>query len=170
MSIRLYVGNLPKEAIEREALQVVFAEANEVVSTKVIKDRKTGKCRGFAFVTVATDEAADEFIEKYNGQSFMDSPLKIEKALPRAKGGSDEYGEDGETSAVSETSVETSTPVAVTAKPSKKASGGGKKQRGNRNQSTVTSSSSSSSEGFQPDPRWADKLAELKAMLVAADN
>jgi hypothetical protein len=73
MSIRLYVGNLPKEPIEREALQEIFAEANAVVSTKVIKDRKTGKCRGFAFVTVSTDEAADEFIEKYNGQSFMDS-------------------------------------------------------------------------------------------------
>jgi RNA recognition motif-containing protein len=166
MSVRLYVGNLPKEPIERQALQEVFAEANAVVSTKVIKDRKTGKCRGFAFVTVSTDEAADEFIEKYNGQSFMDSPLKIEKALPRAKGKENGEGEgDGEDEAIaSETEVNT---TVVTSKPTsvKKAS----KQR-NRNQPNSLSSSSSSSEGVQPDPRWADKLAQLKEMLAAANN
>lgn len=166
MSVRLYVGNLPKEPIERQALQEVFAEANAVVSTKVIKDRKTGKCRGFAFVTVSTDEAADEFIEKYNGQSFMDSPLKIEKALPRAKGKENGEGEgDGEDEAiVSETEANT---TAVASKPTsvKKAS-----KKRNRNQPNSLSSSSSSSEGVQPDPRWADKLAQLKEMLAAANN
>jgi RNA recognition motif-containing protein len=166
MSVRLYVGNLPKEPIERQALQEVFAEANAVVSTKVIKDRKTGKCRGFAFVTVSTDEAADEFIEKYNGQSFMDSPLKIEKALPRAKGKENGEGEgDGDDEAiVSETEVNT---TVVASKPTsvKKAS-----KKRNRNQSNSLSSSSSSSEGVQPDPRWADKLAQLKEMLAAANN
>ncbi|MEB3193060.1 MAG: RNA-binding protein [Snowella sp.] len=166
MSVRLYVGNLPKEPIERQALQEVFAEANAVVSTKVIKDRKTGKCRGFAFVTVSTDEAADEFIEKYNGQSFMDSPLKIEKALPRAKGKENGEGDgDGEDEAiVSETETNT---TAVASKPTsvKKAS-----KKRNRNQPNSLSSSSSSSEGVQPDPRWADKLAQLKEMLAAANN
>jgi RNA recognition motif-containing protein len=166
MSVRLYVGNLPKEPIERQALQEVFAEANAVVSTKVIKDRKTGKCRGFAFVTVSTDEAADEFIEKYNGQSFMDSPLKIEKALPRAKGKENGEGEgDGDDEAiVSETEVNT---TAVASKPTsvKKAS-----KKRNRNQPNSLSSSSSSAEGVQPDPRWADKLAQLKEMLAAANN
>lgn len=166
MSVRLYVGNLPKEPIERQALQEVFAEANAVVSTKVIKDRKTGKCRGFAFVTVSTDEAADEFIEKYNGQSFMDSPLKIEKALPRAKGKENGEGDgEGEDEAIaSETEVNT---TAVASKPTsvKKAS-----KKRNRNQPNSLSSSSSSAEGVQPDPRWADKLAQLKEMLAAANN
>lgn len=164
MSVRLYVGNLPKEPIERQALQEVFAEANAVVSTKVIKDRKTGKCRGFAFVTVSTDEAADEFIEKYNGQSFMDSPLKIEKALPRAKGKENGEGDGEDEAIVSETEVNT---TAVASKPTsvKKAS-----KKRNRNQSNSLSSSSSSSEGVQPDPRWADKLAQLKEMLAAANN
>lgn len=165
MSIRLYVGNLPKEAIEREALQEIFAEANAVVSTKVIKDRKTGKCRGFAFVTVSTDEAADEFIEKYNGQSFMDSPLKIEKALPRTKDEEKEGGEgDGENAI-----AESEDGVVAVAAPVK--TGGAKKaakKRGGRTQ--TTSSSNGSSEGIQPDPRWADKLAQLKEMLAAANN
>ena len=164
MSVRLYVGNLPKEPIERQALQEVFAEANAVVSTKVIKDRKTGKCRGFAFVTVSTDEAADEFIEKYNGQSFMDSPLKIEKALPRAKGKENGEGDGEDEAIVSETEANT---TAVASKPTsvKKAS-----KKRNRNQPNSLSSSSSSAEGVQPDPRWADKLAQLKEMLAAANN
>jgi RNA recognition motif-containing protein len=85
MSIRLYVGNLPKEDVDRDELHAVFAEFGEAVSTKVIKDRKTGKCRGFAFVTVPTDELADEIIEKFNGQAFKETELKIEKALPRSK-------------------------------------------------------------------------------------
>lgn len=163
MSIRLYVGNLPKEPIEREALQEIFAEANAVVSTKVIKDRKTGKCRGFAFVTVSTDEAADEFIEKYNGQSFMDSPLKIEKALPRAKGEEKEGGEgDGENAIAESAEITVAAPVKT---------GGAKKsskKRGGRTQTTT--SSNGSNDGIQPDPRWATQLAQLKEMLAAANS
>jgi RNA recognition motif-containing protein len=151
MSVRLYVGNLPKEAIERQSLQEMFAEAGDSITTKVIKDRKTGKCRGFAFVTVPTDEQADEFIEKYNGQSFMDSPLKIEKALPRAKGKSQEEG-------AAESPAETSV---ATAAPTKQKSG--KK----RSRSQSQSSSTSDSDSFQPDPRWAGELAKLKEMLTA---
>jgi hypothetical protein len=62
MSIRLYVGNLPKTDVEREELQAVFVEAGELISVKTIKDRKTGKCRGFGFVTVETEEQADRII------------------------------------------------------------------------------------------------------------
>ena len=79
MPIRLYVGNLPKDNLERQTLEELFVDGGEIVSIKVIKERKTGKCRGFAFVTVPNDELADAFIEKYNGQTFMDNPLKIEK-------------------------------------------------------------------------------------------
>ena len=84
MSIRLYVGNLPKE-LEKEELEAVFTGFEGEVSTKLVTDRKTGKCRGFAFVTVKTDEQANQLIEQFNGKEFKDSSLKIEKALPRAK-------------------------------------------------------------------------------------
>ncbi|AIE73246.1 MULTISPECIES: RNA-binding protein [unclassified Synechocystis] len=151
MSIRLYVGNLPKESIEREALQEVFAEANAVVSTKVIKDRKTGKCRGFAFVTVSTDEAADEFIEKYNGQSFMDSPLKIEKANPRSK--DDEEGSSDAPAPSGEKTIKQPRTD---------------KKRGNKKATATSASVTTSTESFQPDPRWADQLAQLKEKLTAA--
>ena len=147
MSIRLYVGNLPKETIDREKLAEMFVAEGQQVSTKVIKDRKTGKCRGFAFVTVPSDEIADRFIEKYNGQPFMDNPLKIEKALPRSKG-KEEEGK-AESSAASNG-------------PSKRKSGGGKR---GKKQSTSQQQGS-----IQPDPRWADELAKLKEMLAAANN
>jgi RNA recognition motif-containing protein len=152
MPIRLYVGNLPKESVERQALQTMFVDAGEIMSIKVIKDRKTGKCRGFAFVTVATDELADAFIEKYNGQSFMDSPLKIEKALPRAKGKESE-----------EDQAPTTSEAAPSPKPARKKTD---KKRGRSQGSEQTSSN----EGFQPDPRWADKLTQLKEMLAATSS
>jgi len=149
MSIRLYVGNLPKEEIDRDSLAAMFAE-EEQITTKVIKDRKTGKCRGFAFVTVETDELADKFIEKYSGQSFMDSPLKIEKALPRSKG--DEEGGSAEGGSA------TSAPKRKSGN-GKKSSGGKKPSNGQKQQGSI-----------QPDPRWADELAKLKEMLASANN
>ncbi len=157
MPVRLYVGNLPKEPIERQALQDIFADAGEIMSIKVIKDRKTGKCRGFAFVTVPTDEEADAFIEKFNGQPFMDSSLKIEKALPRAKSKS---AEDGAIEGDEEVPAPIKQPVAT----SKKEKGNSSKKRA-RPQNTT-----SGSEGFQPDPRWADELAKLKEMLAASSS
>ncbi|WP_204137213.1 RNA-binding protein [Halomicronema sp. CCY15110] len=85
MSVRVYVGNLPKD-IEREQLEAVFAEhAEEIVSVKLVTDRKTGKCRGFGFVTVKTDEQADALVSKFSDFTLQESTLKIEKALPRSK-------------------------------------------------------------------------------------
>jgi len=91
MSVRLYVGNLPKD-IESKELETVFSDYGDAVSTKLITDRKTGKCRGFAFVTVQDDDQANQIIEKFNGQDFQGSELKIEKAQPRAKGKDDDAG------------------------------------------------------------------------------
>jgi RNA recognition motif-containing protein len=153
MSIRLYVGNLPKEEIDREALAGMFVDEGQQVTTKVIKDRKTGKCRGFAFVTVESDEAADQFIEKYNGQSFMDSPLKIEKALPRSK------GEEGG-------AVSTSTE-GVTNPPKRKS---GNNKRSGKKQNNNSQKQQQGNTSIQPDPRWADELAKLKEMLASANN
>lgn len=157
MSIRLYVGNLPKEEVDRQELQAVFAEAGNNISTKVIKDRKTGKCRGFGFVTVQNDEQADQIIEKFNGYVFKDSALKIEKALPRAKG----QGEEDAPPQPVVTNKPTSAPV-----PSEgKRRSNNKKSR--RPASTSSQTSTSSSEAVQPDPRWANELEKLKQLLAA---
>jgi len=187
MSIRLYVGNLPKE-LDRLELQEVFAPEGESVTTKVITDRKTGKCRGFGFVTVLTDEQADQVIEKYNGLMFKENPLKIEKALPRSKGKS-EKGEDDQQQPSSSpaapqlvsASASTSPSLPVPAPQQQQRSapptqGGGGSSKSNRrrgdnnksrrNQSTTTVSSADSG-SVQPDPRWASALEELKQKLEA---
>ncbi|XGB43531.1 MAG: RNA-binding protein [Nodosilinea sp. LVE1205-7] len=55
---------------------------DDLVSVKLIADKKTGKCRGFGFVTVKTEEKADEIVAQLNGYVLEDTPLKVEKALP----------------------------------------------------------------------------------------
>jgi RNA recognition motif-containing protein len=139
MSVRVYVGNLPKD-IEREQLEEVFSDhSEEIVSVKLVTDRKTGKCRGFGFVTLKTDEQADAIVEKFSNYVLQDSTLKVEKALPRSK------GKDDDTS-------------------SNEASGRRKSSKSSPNRSS--SKPSSSSEAAQPDPRWADELEKLKELLA----
>ncbi|PZO45359.1 MAG: RNA-binding protein [Shackletoniella antarctica] len=141
MSIRLYVGNLSKD-LEREEFESVFSAFNDdLVSVKLIADKKTGKCRGFGFVTVKTDEKADEIVEQLNGQVVADMPLKIEKALPRTK-------------------PEEETDARPTADSSSKRSNKG---GGARKAETSVAASTSA----QPDPRWASELEKLKQMLAA---
>jgi RNA recognition motif-containing protein len=148
MSIRLYVGNLPKELERKELEDLFIQEVGDFATSKVVTDRKTGKCRGFGFVTVETEEQADQVIEKMNGYSFKESVLKIEKALPKAK----------ETAPV---------PESVHPAPGKRSKGG---SAAKSRQSGQTASSSEQSESFQPDPRWAQDLEKLKEMLLAQTN
>jgi RNA recognition motif-containing protein len=150
MSVRLYIGNLPKE-LQRQDFEAVFAEESEgVVSVKLIADRKTGKCRGFGFVTVRNDEIADSLVEKYNGYSLQDIELKVEKALPRAKG--KEEGEAPDTAA---------TP---NARRNNQNGGGAKK---GRKSNAGGADDASNPDTIQPDPRWAQDLEKLKQLLAA---
>ncbi len=138
MSIRLYVGNLPKE-MERDELATLFASVDESAATKVITDRKTGKCRGFGFVTVQTDEQADLLIEKFNGYLFNESELKVEKANPR--------------SGKSEDAPETEP--------------GNSSRRKSTKDSKRSPSGESATAAAKPDPRWAQDLEKLKDLLAA---
>lgn len=149
MTVRLYVGNLPEE-VDRQALEDLFTSAGEVVSMKVIRDKKTNKCRGFGFLTVNSQEQADQYIEKFNGHSFGESSLKIEVAQPRSKGDKPE-GQEGEAPQISKDP------------PSKS----NKKRSRNKAQG---SSSSSSGGAVQPDPRWASQLQRIKEQLQSANQ
>ncbi|MEH1891070.1 MAG: RNA-binding protein [Nostoc sp.] len=163
MPVRLYIGNLPKEEIDRQDLQAVFAAEGDAVTTKLIKDRKTGKCRGFGFLTVNNDEQADEIIEKYNGQMFKDTPIKLEKALPRTKG---EEGEEQAPKAV--TLPTTSTPIpSVNREGSRREKGSKKPRRGGGGASRESTTTTTDSDAIRPDPRWASELEKLKQMLAA---
>jgi RNA recognition motif-containing protein len=162
MSIRLYIGNLPKEEIDRQELQAIFAEEGDAVTTKLIKDRKTGKCRGFGFLTVNNDEQADQIIEKYNGQLFKDTAIKLEKALPRTK------GEEGdEQQAPKPVTQGSSAPVPSSNKEGGRREKSKKSRRGGGGGGTREAATSGDNEAIRPDPRWAAELEKLKEMLAA---
>lgn len=161
MSIRLYVGNLPKE-IERQELEAVFADCGTAVTTKVIKDRKTGKCRGFGFVTVKNDEEADKIIEQFNGHIFQDSALKIEKALPRAKKKNETESEEPAPRPTTNKAATSSSSSSSSSASSSSSRRGGNNNKNRRNTQTAPEP-----EAIQPDPRWAADLEKLKKMLAA---
>jgi RNA recognition motif-containing protein len=171
MSVRLYIGNLPKEEIDRQELQAVFAEEGEAVTTKLIKDRKTGKCRGFGFLTVNDDEHADQIIEKYNGRMFKDTAIKLEKALPRTKGEENEDQQQQQQQAVPKPVITSNAgnPVPNTGEKSSRRDKSSKKPRrgGGGSSSSNSTSNTNDSDAVRPDPRWASELEKLKEMLAA---
>ncbi|MAS36639.1 MAG: RNA-binding protein [Anaerolineaceae bacterium] len=82
MATKLYVGNLPYSATE-EQLRTVFAGAGEVVSVQIVTDKFTNKSRGFGFVEMGSQEAANEAIKQFNGYSLNDRNLVVNEARPR---------------------------------------------------------------------------------------
>ncbi len=83
MSNKLYVGNLSFETSEAE-LQALFAEAGTVETVNVIRDRDTGRARGFAFVEMASEAEAQAAIDRFNEQSFGGRNLTVNVAKPQA--------------------------------------------------------------------------------------
>lgn len=83
MSNKLYVGNLSFETSEAE-LQALFAEAGTVETVNVIRDRDTGRARGFAFVEMASEADAQAAIARFNEQSFGGRNLTVNVAKPQA--------------------------------------------------------------------------------------
>jgi len=98
MGTKLYVGNLPFNTTENE-LQELFSQAGAVQEVTLMQDRFTGKSRGFAFVTMGSDEDAQNAISKLNGQSIEGRPLTVNEARPREQrapgGGGRGYGGGG---------------------------------------------------------------------------
>ena len=82
MSARLFVGNLPFSATN-EQLQELFNPHGSVVEVDVIKDKFTGKSRGFAFVTMASKESADAAAQALNGKDLDGRAMTVNEARPR---------------------------------------------------------------------------------------
>jgi RNA recognition motif-containing protein len=99
MGNKLYVGNLSFKTSE-EDLRELFAQAGEIASVKIITDTYSGQSRGFGFVEMATDEAAQKAISMFNGKDFMERALTVNEAKPQQKregrgGGGGGYGGGG---------------------------------------------------------------------------
>ena len=83
MSKKLYVGNLPYSVTE-SALRELFAQAGEVSTVSIITDRDTGRVKGFAFVEMAEDEAAQKAISLINGKTLDERAITVAEARPQA--------------------------------------------------------------------------------------
>ncbi|MFO7624362.1 MAG: RNA-binding protein [Anaerolineales bacterium] len=82
METKLYVGNLSYSASEEE-LKDLFAQAGEVSSVTLIKDRDTGRSRGFAFVEMSSQVEAENAISMFNGYTMDNRQLTVNIARPR---------------------------------------------------------------------------------------
>jgi len=86
MEAKVYVGNLSKSTTQDE-LNALFAQAGEVTATEVIKDRKSGESKGFAFITMSAQSEADKAVSMFNSYSLDDHILKVNLAKPREQRG-----------------------------------------------------------------------------------
>ncbi len=82
MGNRLYVGNLSFNATETDLMDL-FGQAGQVKDVALIQDRVTGKSRGFAFVTMTTDEEAATAISTLNGKNIEGRTITVNEARPR---------------------------------------------------------------------------------------
>ena len=81
MGNKIYIGNLSYDTTE-DSLRQAFAAHGEVASVNVVTDRATGRPRGFAFVEMATDQAANAAIAALNGTTLDDRQLNVAEARP----------------------------------------------------------------------------------------
>ncbi len=83
MGRRLYVGNLAWTVTDQD-LHDAFSEAGTVDSAQVIIDRATNRSRGFGFVEMASDDAAESAIKNLNGREIKGRPIRVNEAQARS--------------------------------------------------------------------------------------
>ena len=84
--MNIYIGNLSYDASEDD-VKKAFEDFGTVDSVKIIKDRYTGRSKGFGFVEMTDDDAAKNAISELNDKEFMGRNLKVNEARPRPEGG-----------------------------------------------------------------------------------
>ena len=83
MRTRLYVGNLSFDAA-RNTLREAFAEVGAITDVHIVLDRERGRCRGFAFVTMASNELAEAAISRLDGAELDGRALRVKVAPERS--------------------------------------------------------------------------------------
>ncbi len=82
MPKKLYVGNL-SYSIDDQELENLFSQHGQVTSARVIIDRYDNRSKGFGFVEMEDEAAADSAVESLNGQDHMGRQLKVSVARER---------------------------------------------------------------------------------------
>lgn len=78
--MKIYVGNLPF-SVDEEALKSLFADY-QLEEVSLIKDKFSGRSKGFGFVTIADDESAKKAVSEFNGKEVEGRELKVSEARP----------------------------------------------------------------------------------------
>lgn len=81
---KLFVGSLPWSTDDAK-LNELFSQAGTVVSAMVIKDRATGRSKGFGFVEMSTPEEAQAAIDKLNGSDVEGRKIVVNIARPKSE-------------------------------------------------------------------------------------
>ena len=82
MEAKLYVGNLPYSTVDAD-LQNLFSQAGTVKSAQVIRDRTSGRSKGFGFVEMSSAEEAQSAITMFHAKDYSGRPLTVNLARPR---------------------------------------------------------------------------------------
>lgn len=100
MSVKLFIGGLSWNT-DTEGLRAKFEQYGQVEDAVVIRDRETGRSRGFGFVTYANDDGANAAVSALDGQEFDGRNIRVQRAeqreggAPRTGGFSREGGNSG---------------------------------------------------------------------------
>ncbi|CAN6687507.1 unnamed protein product [Malus baccata var. baccata] len=86
IEFRCFVGGLAW-ATDNEALERAFSQYGEIIESKIINDRETGRSRGFGFVTFGSEQAMRDAIEGMNGQNLDGRNITVNEAQSRGSGG-----------------------------------------------------------------------------------
>lgn len=81
MASKLYIGGLPYSTTDAD-LQQGFAAAGTVVSATVIKDKMTGRSKGFGFVEMSNEDEAQSAISMFDGKDFGGRTIRVSEARP----------------------------------------------------------------------------------------
>jgi RNA recognition motif-containing protein len=91
---KLYVGNLPFASTAQD-LEALFAQVGTVSVVEIIFDKFTGRSRGFAFITMASGDEAQQAVEKFHGYEMEGRALSVNIARPREERAPGSFGGGG---------------------------------------------------------------------------
>ncbi len=80
--MNIYIGNL-NYRVREDALKLILEEYGAVDSVKVIKDRETGRSKGFAFAEMPDNGEAENAIERLNGTDYEGRTMVVKEARPK---------------------------------------------------------------------------------------
>lgn len=79
--MRLYVGNLPFSMSDKD-LQALFESYGQITEAVIVRDKFSGRSKGFGFVTIADDAAAQKAMSEMNGKDIQGRAIVVNEARP----------------------------------------------------------------------------------------